>query len=103
MVTLHHCCCGKPLITIVFFALLVLNGAPCDKAMPLVWLTVVASILMPCEGIADVSVTTTGKLDPVAVLLLTASIVNTIFCSGAAFSHEKIPNNNIVYNKFFIM
>ena len=52
--------------------------------------------------VADVSVTATGKLLPVAVLLFTASIVNTIFCSGAAFSQEKSPTNNIEYNKFFI-
>jgi hypothetical protein len=57
---------------------------------------------MPCDGIADVSVIATGKLVPVVVLLLTASIVKTIFCSGAAFSQEKSPTNNIVYNKFFI-
>ena len=44
---------------------------------------------MPCDGIADVRVTATGKLLPVAVLLFTASIVNTTFCSGAAFSQEK--------------
>jgi hypothetical protein len=57
---------------------------------------------MPFEGIAEISVTVTGKLTPVAILLLTASIVNIIFCSGAAFLQEKKTAIKITYKIFFI-
>ena len=46
IVQVQNCCCGKPLITIVFFAFFVLKGAPCGKDVPPPWVTVIASILM---------------------------------------------------------
>ena len=58
----HQCCSGRPVRLTWLAVALLSNGLPWGRARFVDWSTSAVVIRIPCPGIAEVSVTVTGKL-----------------------------------------